>query len=53
MTSVMGLCGAGERKRGRGLRTKQMSVIPKTKESAKQLSQCDACFNRENGDSVA
>lgn len=41
------------RKRDWGLRTKQMSVIPKPKESIKQKNECNACFDRESGESVS
>lgn len=51
--STMGLCEGGGRKRDLSLRIKEMPVIPKTKESAKQKSQSDACFDRENGESIS
>lgn len=50
----MGLHGEGGRKKKDwSLRIKQMSVIPKTKECIKQKSQCDACFDRKNGESIS
>lgn len=49
----MGLRGGGGRNRDWGLRTKQMSVIPKPKESIKQKNECNSCFDRESGESVS